>query len=262
MKKALIIILGIVLFGTQSCDVIDSDDRKIKIGAVQANKTALLIEFTDQNCINCSAATQLVEDMKSAQMYGANLISVSMHAYPMQLPLVTTTGKLYNNVYTSDYMHPAAIVDGGSYSVYKEEWSTLVRNAIQKTAPVDIQLSCSYNEQTKEITVASNIRGIKATASDLKLELWITEDNIASWQLMPDGSKNSAYVHNNVFRASLTGDWGKPISVAPEETISDVTTYVLNSKWTPQNLHIVGFIYSGNEKFENILQAATVKVVK
>lgn len=262
MRKILYIILGLVLLTIPSCDEIDPANRKINIGAVQANKTVLLIEFTDQNCINCSAATLLVEDMKEPAMYGENLISVSMHASLYGFPLVTTTGKLYNNVYTSDYMHPAAIVDGGTYSVYKEEWNSLVRNAIQKTAPVDILLSCSYNEQTKEIIVTSNIRGIKATASDLKLELWITEDNITSWQLMPDGSKNSAYVHNNVFRASITGDWGKPISVAPEKTISDVTTYVLNSKWTPQNLHVVGFVYSGNEKFDNILQAATVKVVK
>jgi len=254
----LLIILPIIL---QSCDIINNEDRLIEVAQVAANKTVMIIEFTDQKCVNCPAASDVIEQLK--EEYPDKIISVSVHAYITNLPLVTATGKSYNTIFQpAAYVHPAAMIDGSeNTSIATEEWSNLVRLAVQEEADADLTITCSYDSISKTLTAISQIRGVNDDLSNLNLQLWLTEDSISSYQLMSDGSRNNDYVHNNVFRAAINGNFGENFNISPGLIVSDTTTTTISdTSWNIDHLNLVGFIYTG-ENFNRIIKTVKTKVL-
>ena len=100
-----------------------------------------------------------------------------------------------------------------------------------------------------------------------KMQVWITEDSINTVggnrnyvQLMPDGSTNIDYVHNHVYRCSLTIDpYGDPVTLeAGNKTffkIYQLTDEKRDSSWKRENLAAVVFFW--NEQ-DGVLQARRV----
>ena len=80
-----------------------------------------------------------------------------------------------------------------------------------------------------------------------KLQVWVVEDSISSIQLMPDGSGNMAYMHNHVFRSSVTQDpYGDDVQVGTNAEFSRDFHVAYDDKWVLNHLSIVAFVY--NEK--------------
>lgn len=257
--------LVVLLFTMLSCDIIDESQRLIEVPQVPANKTVLLVEFTDQRCVNCPAAAALVEGFH--EEFDEKLISVSMHANPIYiLPLETETSNLYENFFqVTQIGHPAAFVDRSTnLSPLMESWNTLIRNEIQKEAKIDISISTKLDTITGKLTVYSAVRGINLSeteATDLNLQLWITEDSIVSRQLMSNAVYNYNYIHRHVFRAAINEAWGQPIQLQTGEIVNDTVTYTLPQTWNTKQLSVVGFVYAGNN-FANILQSTNSKIKK
>lgn len=244
----------------QSCDIINEADRLIEVPQVAANKTVMIIEFTDQKCVNCPRATDVIEQLK--EEYPDKIISVSIHAYITNLPLVTQIGKDYNTLFQpSVYVHPVALIDGAKQiSEATEAWPSMVRKAVQAEALADLSISCTYDSISKNLKAISSIRGVDADLSHVNLQLWLTEDNITSYQLQSDGSRDNAYVHHNVLRTTINGFRGKTYSISPGLIVSDTTEYTISStSWNKNNLYVTGFIYSG-ENFDNIIKAVKTKI--
>jgi hypothetical protein len=254
--KRLIEISGIVIivWGLISCDIIKEDDRFIEVektnnGDSIVKKTVLLLDFTDQTCINCPDAAELIEGYKGT--FDSAFIAVSIHAYSGTNPFVTLhktdDGDKYEEQFNKkSYVHPKGSIDGAE-AVTTDNWAAAIVSRLNVTPPIKIELNCNYNSENGTIFVNSTLKGYEKT-SNLKLLLWIIESKIIARQMMPNKQWKMDYEHNHVFRASINGTWGEDITVEEGGILEKENSFILDlsKKWAPENISIVGFVFNSN----------------
>lgn len=279
MKK-LFQILGIIIvvLGFIKCDIIDEPDR-IKEERKEVpwendssvvKKTVLLMDFTDQSCVNCPDASIKIEEFKNN--FGSAFIAVSIHAdknYPDKPDvfnsLVTNSGNVYETTFNEWSGHPMGSIDGQK-TIDRGDWLTAIVSRFEVEPHLQIELKSEYNVEIETITVNSKITSYKET-ENLKLLLWVIESKIVDFQKMPDGKINREYIHNHVFRHAINGTWGEEIEFEICEscgrgdvlekthnfTLSDLPTY---NKRDLQEISIIGFVY--NSKTFEVCQSAEI----
>jgi hypothetical protein len=246
MKKTVHLILFGLLVVLQACDTVEQGDRIVEMDEVIPQKNVLLMDFTDQLCINCPEAAIIIDTL--IHKYGDALIAVSIHSNPSKLPLVTDEGKEYDRRFDIEFTHPQAVIDGLDNS-FKDEWGGKILARFNVPAKINLELNVNYDTLTHTIAIASLVTNA-ATTANLKYLLWVVEDGIVDWQKI--GSKstdyNDEYVHNHVFRTSVNGTWGEDFSIADEKEEKKLThTYIIqDNNWKPEHLSIVGFIYDAS----------------
>lgn len=232
-----------------ACSNIDEDDRFIEVEPVEVAKRVLIEDFTGQRCVNCPNASEMIESLQ--EQYGAeNVIAVGIHSGPFSktasgrpLSLWTETGDYYFNSWNID-AQPTGVIDRKTVSSTYQSWGTIVRDALQASAPLTLGATTSYDEATRTVTINVNAKGgLDVTG---KLQLWLIEDNITDMQAMPDGSINNNYVHNHVFRTAVNGQDGEDFSIAWDEEKTVTSTYVLNENWKAENMSVVAFVYNNS----------------
>ena len=101
---------------------------------------------------------------------------------------------------------------------------------------------------------------MKAKASEPvagKLQVWVVEDSISSVQLMSDGKPNETYIHNHVFRSSVTEDiYGDDFQVSNQSENSQQFTINYGDKWVKNHLYVVAFVYNST----GVIQATRQKL--
>lgn len=231
-----------------ACSNIDEDDRFIEVEPVEVSKHVLIEDFTGQACPNCPKASEMIESMQ--EQYGAdNIIAVAIHSGPFAqnwmgpLPLWTETGDYYFNSWNID-AQPTGVIDRKTVSSTYQSWGTIVRDALQSSAPLELDATTSYNEGTRTVTINVNAKGVLDVTG--KLQIWLTEDNIVDMQIMPNGSVNNDYVHNHVFRTAVNGQDGEDFSIAWDEEKTITSTCVLNESWKAENMYVVAFVYNNS----------------
>jgi hypothetical protein len=264
MKKK---IFYLVLFGLlvvlHACDTIGESERLLEMEEVIPQKNVLLMDFTDQLCINCPEAAIIIDTL--VRKYGNALIAVSIHSSPTKLPLVTDEGKEYDKRFGIEYTHPQAVIDGLD-KFLKDEWGGKVLARFNVQAKMNLELNAKYNTLTRTIDISSIVTNTTTTAN-LKYLLWVVEDGIIDWQKIGPKSTdyNEEYVHNHVFRTSVNGTWGEDISITDEKEEKKLThTYTgPDNGWSADHLSIVGFIYDASsfEVYE-VKQAYINQIVK
>ncbi|MEF2621726.1 MAG: Omp28 family outer membrane lipoprotein [Xylanibacter rarus] len=232
-----------------ACSNIDEDDRFIEVEPVEVAKRVLIEDFTGQRCVNCPNASEMIESLQ--EQYGAeNVIAVGIHSGPFSktasgrpLSLWTETGDYYFNSWNID-AQPTGVIDRKTVSSTYQSWGTIVRDALQASAPLTLGATTSYDEATRTVTINVNAKGVLDVTG--KLQLWLIEDNITDMQAMPDGSINNNYVHNHVFRTAVNGQDGEDFSIAWDEEKTVTSTYVLNENWKAENMSVVAFVYNNS----------------
>ena len=232
-----------------ACSNIDEDDRFIEVEPVEVAKRVLIEDFTGQRCVNCPNASEMIESLQ--EQYGAeNVIAVGIHSGPFSktvthqpFPLWTETGDYYFNSWGID-AQPTGVIDRKTVSSTYQSWGTIVRDALQASAPLTLDATTSYDEATRTVTINVNAKGVLDVTG--KLQLWLTEDNITNIQYMPDGSVNTQYVHNHVFRTAVNGQDGEDFSIAWDEEKTVTSTYVLDEAWKAENMSVVAFVYNNS----------------
>lgn len=232
-----------------ACSNIDEDDRFIEVEPVEVAKRVLIEDFTGQRCVNCPNASEMIESLQ--EQYGAeNIIAVGIHSGPFSktasgrpLSLWTETGDYYFNSWNID-AQPTGVIDRKTVSSTYQSWGTIVRDALQASAPLTLGATTSYDEATRTVTINVNAKGVLDVTG--KLQLWLIEDNITDMQAMPDGSINNNYVHNHVFRTAVNGQAGEDFSIAWDEEKTVTSTYVLNEDWNAENMSVVAFVYNNS----------------
>lgn len=232
-----------------ACSNIDEDDRFIEVEPVEVAKRVLIEDFTGQRCVNCPNASEMIESLQ--EQYGAeNVIAVGIHSGPFSktvtgatFPLWTETGDYYFNSWGID-AQPTGVIDRKTVSSTYQSWGTIVRDALQASAPLTLDATTSYDEATRTVTINVNAKGVLDVTG--KLQLWLTEDNITNIQYMPDGSVNTKYVHNHVFRTAVNGQDGEDFSIAWDEEKTVTSTYVLDEDWKAENMSVVAFVYNNS----------------
>lgn len=227
-----------------ACSHIDEDERFIYVKPADVMRRVLIEDFTGQRCVNCPAAHELIEQLQ--QQYGdTTIIAVSIHggalsvkSTPTIVGLWTEQGDQYNkdnNVET----WPAGLINRSGGLLDVAQWSAKVYEEVQKTTPVE-RITISNVVKGERLSFDVNLSALENING--KLQLWVIEDGIVAPQQMGDGSMNRNYVHNNVFRTSITPLAGDDIAIpAGRETTLPYST-AFNEAWNRDNLAIVAIV--------------------
>ena len=101
-----------------------------------------------------------------------------------------------------------------------------------------------YDEETRKAAIEVQTIGLDQALVSGKLQVWLVEDSIDSFQLMPDGSRQEHYNHMHVFRASVNDPWGDDVSVAHGQVATNSYSLTLNPEWVPEHCSVVTFLYN------------------
>ena len=242
-----------------ACSHIDEDERLIYVKPAPVERSVLLEDFTGQRCVNCPLAADEIHKLQ--EQYGEDaIIAVSIHSGPLGfhtnprfLGLATDVGDEYYNHWNLEYQ-PVGLIDRGAPAEYTA-WGTLSRHEVQKSAPVDIDLMVNPGDDN-QIDIYTEIKGVDGNTQG-KLQLWIVEDDITAFQMMPDGTRNDNYVHQHVFRDAINGEWGEDVEVLEGYTVSNNHLITLSDDWTPENLYVIAFVYNDS----GVLQVTKTKLL-
>lgn len=243
-----------------ACDDVPEDERFLDVPMPEVQRTVLIEDFTGQRCVNCPTASAEIEKIK--QDYGTDkVIAVSIHAGPFsrsmlgkRYALATDEGDAYYEAAGADHQ-PIGMVNRRGLSDYPQ-WASAVYEQIQITTPVTITLAATLDEEQGTLEVLTSL----LSGSDLagaKLQLWLVEDGVVAFQMLPDGSTDSQYVHHHVLRAALNGTWGEDVSlsVGVPLTLKRTVSLADYSNVTDiHNLSVVAFVYTA----AGVLQVAEV----
>ena len=234
-----------------ACSYIEEDERLIYVKPAEVKRHVLLEDFTGQRCINCPKASDEIKALQ--EQYGEeNVIAVGIHSGPLgfhstdkYVGLSTDTGDEYYSHWALDFQ-PVGLIDRGTPLEYTA-WNARIREELAKSAPVDIDLVLDVKND--QLTIWAEVKGIEGSTTG-KLQLWLTEDNVTAFQLMPDGSRTMEYVHQHVFRAAVNGSWGEPVTEGETFTTQHYSLTAQNG-WNVGNLSVVAFVYND----QGVLQA-------
>lgn len=256
MKKHLIYIIGIAATLFTACENISEDERFLDVEGVTAKRVVLLEDYTGQACKNCPNAHEIAAGLH--EEYHDNLIVVAIHAgvqaFPAPTGLKTPVGDEYaDNAGIQSY--PSGLINRRGGVKDYPLWEAAVYEEIQKETPLTLEVQSSLCDNGK-LSIDTEILALGDVAG--KLQLWVLEDSIAGFQLLPEGGADVNYVHNHVFRGVVNGTWGEDVSLSlGEQKVIEHKDFELDATWKTENLSVVAFVY--NE--DGVLQAAQCKII-
>ena len=263
----------LVAFLLAACSHIDEDERLIYVRPVDVQRAVLIEDFTGQRCVNCPNATTAIHELQ--QQYGEdNIIAVAIHSGPFA-HRTTMTSAFISDLATTDgddyFAHwgieaqPGVKINRGSPIYDPSQFAAVVSTELQKTTSIDFDMIEAVADGGKlSVTIQPSIPSEDINA---RLQVWVVEDSINAAggdrnyvQFMPDGSTSIDYVHNHVYRQSLTRDlYGDPYRHGALETNPDAISYEcpIADAWNVSQLSVVVFLW--NER-DGVLQARRTKV--
>lgn len=250
-------LVGLFACALWACDTIKEDDRLIYIEPIEptepddstvVNLRVLIEDFTGQRCVNCPTATEAIEKLQ--EQYGADkVIAVGIHSGPFghrttmsspRLSLCTETGDAYYTQWGIE-SQPGVKINRGAPIYNSAQYGAVVRGEMQKTTTLDLALDVEYDTSTRSVDI--NINATTSENVSGKLQVWVVENNIVDVQYMPDGSLNMAYVHQHVFRTSVTSDiYGDEFSVTDAAPATASYQVTLDETWEAEHVAIVAFV--------------------
>lgn len=266
IKYSLLTLLGVAACcGITSCeDKIDLDNRYIPVDNPAPARSVLVEEYTGVDCKNCPNGHARLNQIEQYYNTEANLaegigvIAVGIHIPVFGDPVaqggfVTPEAA---DLAPGQSTAPAARINRRTEPIELDRWQTAIASEISRKPGV------TFGSIKAEITASGlKVSGEAVADEEIsggRLNVWVVEDDITDWQLMPDGEYNSEYVHHAVYRASLTGLRGEEIALT-RNVASQFETQALPvaSAWNAANLRVVVFIDTDSE---GVLNAAQVKV--
>ena len=137
----------------------------------------------------------------------------------------------------------------------KNDWPTWIRDEITRESPIELAVKAHIDDDGN-IAIETDVKGLSAVKG--KLQLWITESSIKSFQV-DNGKYLTDYEHNHVYRASVNGLWGEDLSLNNSEERVLSHSYTPRDIWVKSNLAVVAFVYTDAD---GVLQAAECKVTE
>ena len=255
--------IALACIALTACNEVDPDDRFEELPAVSCKRTVLLEEFTGQECTNCPDAHRLVANLH--EQYGEQLVSVAIHAGQylevdiwgtyFQVLKIEPDGDEYAKTWNVA-AYPNAVVNRRSGTLsQKNDWPTWIRDEIARESPIELAVKAHIDDDGN-IAIETDVKGLSAVKG--KLQLWITESSIKSYQF-DNGKHLPDYEHNHVYRASVNGLWGEELSLNNGEERVLSHSYTPRDIWVKSNLAVVAFVYTDAD---GVLQAAECKVTE
>ena len=250
MKKLYYIFLMWAALGLMvACDEVSVNDRLIYVEPPQVSRAVLIEDYTGQYCVNCPRATEEIERL--IEQYGDSIvIAVAIHSGPFgkskgePSPLYTEVGDMYFNTWGMS-AQPIGLIDRlfGSTPFSYTDWAGGVNYEVAIEPPVGFLTDIDYDAETRDASIEVQTIGLDSALVSGKLQVWLVEDSIDSFQLMPDGSREEHYNHMHVFRASVNDPWGDALSVSHGQVAVKNYELKLDSAWVPEHCSVVTFLY-------------------
>ena len=253
-----------------ACDEMDSDKRWNGPITAEVKKNVLIEDFTGQQCLNCPNAAEEITRLQ--QTCGENIIAVSIHGGSLSLSENKTPAGLANTQGDDYVSHwgvnsfPKGWIDRSGSLIDYEQWgaSVVKRFSIEPKVDITITPNASVDANSTSVSFNVGVKGIENAQG--KLQVWLTESQIVTYQLMPTGTRNYNYVHNHVFRASVSAPYGDDMTIVKGETQSKSYTYSFpdftklknTTPWNPQNMSVVAFFYN---ETDGVMQVVDCKLV-
>ncbi len=231
-----------------SCDNIAESDRLIYVAPVEVSKNVLIEDFTGQRCKNCPTATETIHELQ--ETYGeTKVIAVGLYSGEFgkkidgtMLPLTTETGCYYYNQWKVQ-QQPCLNIDRNGLTSDNGILQTRVAEALKNTTTVTLTPSVTYDEATRQANITVETVSSE-TVAGAKLQVWVIEDSIVDIQVMPTGKTNKTYVHNHVFRTTVTDRDGKAITLDANKQVTETLSVAIDDSWVAKNLSIVAFVFN------------------
>jgi len=253
----------------QSCDKVDPPFTKEIIDS-GSDKKVLLEDYTGHECVNCPAAALTAHELQS--LYDHKVVIVAVHAGYFARPSVnnplfaddfrTPAGDEWNSFFGVDLLgNPNGLVDrvqvNNSYVIAPESWGTQVNTQLQQEAKAKITLTNVYNAETKSLQTKIDSKFLADLEGNYQLLVCLTQDSIIAAQRnnSPEAGEvpiDSNYVHMNMLRTTLNGNWG--VALNADDAITNglkyTNEYTLTfvDEWIPKNCHVVAFIFRDDTK--------------
>ena len=250
-----------------ACTEIGKDERLIYVEPAEVKKHVLIEDFTGQRCVNCPNATDKIKELQ--ETYGEeNIIAVGLYGGDFgyttiaeghkPLSLTTADGNSYYTTWGVK-AQPSGMIDryGGQVLSNINFWTAYVKALVAAEPTVSIIPTTSYDASTRSLKVDVEVAG-RQTLSDAKLQVWLVEDGIVDMQYMPNGSVNNEYVHNHVFRATVSTVNGDDINVVEKGDVKKSYTITIDNAWKPENMSVVAFVFTK----DGVQQTEKVAVTK
>lgn len=242
-----------------ACDDIAENDRWGEKTPVAIEKNVLIEDFTGQDCVNCPNAAEEVHHLQEQMLlsYGEqHIIAVAIHGGSLSISADANVRGLATAQCNDFNQHwgvsswPKGMVDRTDGLCDYAQWAARAMARLSLVPEIDFDIHTTYNPETREVKV--DVEGASASAKTATLNVWITESNIVGYQKMPDGSTNTKYVHNHVFRDNLTSLYGDLVEADADGKYSQTLSYAIpmgygkgatNEKYycKPENMSIVVF---------------------
>ena len=250
MKKLYYIFLMWAALGLMvACDEVSVNDRLIYVEPPQVSRAVLIEDYTGHYCVNCPRATEEIERL--IEQYGDSIvIAVAIHSGPFgkskgePSPLYTEVGDMYFNTWGMS-AQPIGLIDRlfGSTPFSYTDWAGGVNYEVAIEPPVSFLTDIDYDSETRDAAIEVQTIGLDSALVSGKLQVWLVEDSIDSFQLMPDGSREEHYNHMHVFRASVNDPWGDALSVSHGQVAVKNYELKLDPAWVPEHCSVVTFLY-------------------
>ena len=232
-----------------ACDEVSVNERLIYVEPPQVSRAVLIEDYTGQYCVNCPRATEEIERL--IEQYGDSIvIAVAIHSGPFgkskgePSPRYTEVGDMYFNTWGMS-AQPIGLIDRlfGSTPFSYTDWAGGVNYEVAIEPPVSFLTDIDYDAETRDAAIEVQTIGLDSALVSGKLQVWLVEDSIDSFQLMPDGSREEHYNHMHVFRASVNDPWGDALSVSHGQVAVKNYELKLDPAWVPEHCSVVTFLY-------------------
>lgn len=268
---------AVLASGLASCDDVKPDDRYILGEEIKVERAVLLEDFTGQMCVNCPEAHEVIEQLE--QQFGRDkVIAVSIHCGAFGIStdrtrfdagmtgLMTAEGNAIMEAYGINSF-PMGVIDMGRPQTF-DLWPTAVRNALQVSTDVKIDMTVNYTPGTddtaEKFTGTIDIKAVVESGSDrlANVQFWVVENEIVALQRNLSTTVRD-YVHNNVFRGqAFPGIRGSEVALTKgidtEVTASLANRWSDTEHWNVNNLSIVAFVSDKS----GVLQVTRVPLVE
>jgi len=247
-----------LMFGLVSCENITESERLLYVKPADVGKNVLIEDFTGQTCRNCPDATDAIHELQ--ENYGKNkVIAVGLYSGPFgkkkdgtYLPLTTEIGDYYYNQEGVE-SQPSLNINRQGLTSDNQVLMTRVHDALQGTSPVMVTLVCTYDANQQKASLSVTVESSEDVA-DGRLQVWVIEDEVVSPQVLPTGKTNKEYVHNHVFRSSVTDKDGQAVSLSQGKANTLSFDFEVDENWAVDKLSVVTFVFNAS----GVLQAEVV----
>jgi thiol-disulfide isomerase/thioredoxin len=272
---------ALALAAVASCDYIDDPFRNPNGGGsteangdtvLQTERAVIIEDFTGHTCPNCPKASKVLEELDS--LYGpAKVVGLAIHAGAADFTSVSSD---YPTDFTTDpgddlasFFNvpglPSGMVNRLDYPNTHKSYSSWAAHASTELllAPEVLFNAYSGFDSTSRIaTLRVELRAQAAQTNAVGLAVYLKESSIVSPQKMPDLTRDTNYVHNNVFRSAPWGPFGQEVWAAGNTTAQSTATYdvsaTLVSGWDANHMRWVAIAY--DRSTYRVLQAVQIEV--